>query len=295
MQGNPFIYNKALSFLISSLSPPSRVSGACMPSIHDLSSQFCLYRNYGYIYAAQTFVPGLNMNKSYELSVLIRDSSEVPVVRRANLTVSVVPKCFPMTELYESVRRNCGHSPIVLTYPAGLPWSGSLYGSKIPIAVASSLTIIAKIFINVDLLAHYYEGSFTYVKYNITFTLKNREYQRTFYYSGTPQYGLPLASGNKLNITLYPPIEVKNTDEYVNVSLKLVYPRVRTNIFFNSENAVKLYGSKKISNCPGSLCLSAYQTWARGVDKLRFTSLDSCIQDDFFQEVYLQPCGSEYF
>eukprot|EP00794_Sanderia_malayensis_P014269 gene14269-15756_t len=313
MSGNAAIYDDALAFLASSAheTVPTRPTNEhCLPNINDFSSKFCIYSSSGYLYTMQTFIPATNVNKSYRLSLVMRDSSSpVPVVRRANLTVTVVPQCFPMPDLYQAMKSNCPvHETVKWVYPVGVPWSGALYGRSIPISVTSPTTIV-KIFINVDLLANFY-ASTNEARYRITLRSSSAVHTVEFKYTRTtwseipPSSGTPHVTGTQLNITLFPlglvyrPIDITTVSSaspsYVNVTLDLISPSVRTNIQFNSENAVALHGTKRITVCPSSRCWRAYKAWELGIHMLRFTSKDSCIMDDHFQEAYFKPCNSSF-
>ena len=287
--GNSKIYEEALAFLSSPQTAPDVGSSSCTPNIDGQASEFCVYTKFGSIHTVSWFIPSWYTGKSYNVGLLVRDHSSVPVLRRTNLTISIVPKCFPLTEMYAAVKNNCPQEFKQLVFPANTTWSSSTYGSKLPIDVTSSpVLLITRMFLDVDLLANFHSSLSSVSVYDIKLELKDRSHIYSFSYSWIPS--TTVLSGNKVNITLSPSLKLASTDTIVNVSLNLVLEEKV--VVFNSPYAVSLQGYKQIAICPSSVCLDAYRPWKATVDKLRNTSRSSCIEDYNLQEQYLKPCAN---
>lgn len=296
-QYNKTIYQDALNFLQTQIKSPTIAQGAvCKPNLNDPASKFCVHSDLGYIFTSATFIPGMYPGKAYELGIVVRDhSSVVPVVRKTTQRISVVPACFPMTELYKSVKTSCPHDAQKAAFPPGYSWSNAYY-TKILMRVVPPM-IIARVYFDTNLLADFKRDS-SYWTYNITFTISGVKHKRAFTYIPLNldklfYHDKPTASGFKFNVTIEPPIEVATANN-VYVELKLINSGSTTAVKYNSPNAVYLYGTKKLTTCPGTACMASYKTWVDGIVMLKTSQNSDCVEDHFMQEIYLKPCDSEY-
>ncbi|XP_065055354.1 adhesion G-protein coupled receptor G4-like isoform X1 [Rhopilema esculentum] len=290
-------YQKAVDFLSKQLKvPQSRVQPyTCMPSVNDFGSQFCIYKQFGYIFTSATFIPAMYVGRSYELGMVVRDYSAMPVVRKTTIRINVVPKCFPFPNLYSDMQARCPSSASKFTFPSGLAWSISLFGDRFPIDVtSSSALVISRISIDTSLLVGF-QNSQSYWKYEIKFHLPGTSHVREFMYVPSvldyTNESIVQVRGTKLNITISPPIYINPNTKFVNVSMKLTSGNVK--ITFNSENTFSLFGSPKMTICPDSFCMNSYRKWLAAVNKVRYTINRDCIQDEGLQEAYLKQCNSD--
>ncbi|XP_065055355.1 adhesion G-protein coupled receptor G4-like isoform X2 [Rhopilema esculentum] len=288
-------YQKAVDFLSKQLKvPQSRVQPyTCMPSVNDFGSQFCIYKQFGYIFTSATFIPAMYVGRSYELGMVVRDYSAMPVVRKTTIRINVVPKCFPFPNLYSDMQARCPSSASKFTFPSGLAWSISLFGDRFPIDVtSSSALVISRISIDTSLLVGF-QNSQSYWKYEIKFHLPGTSHVREFMYVPSvldyTNESIVQVRGTKLNITISPPIYINPNTKFVNVSMKLTSGNVK--ITFNSENTFSLFGSPKMTICPDSFCMNSYRKWLAAVNKVRYTINRDCIQDEGLQEAYLKQCN----
>ena len=289
------VYPSAIDFLSSRVKTAPPAQKLCSPNIGGYGSKFCVFEEYGYIFTSNTFIPGMFLGKSYSVDLVVRDYSPVPYVGKARVKISVVQHCFPMQQLYNQMRSRCPSKYFKFTFPTNMAWSHSAYSTQFPIAVTSPITI-SRIFIDIDLLIDFKRDS-SYWNYEIDFATSKGVLVRNFVYVPSTldlKVGRVIqARGTKLNMTIDPPIELAAAERIVNVSISLVENSFRTAIKFNSQNAVNLYGTQKISICPDSFCMNAYRPWQKAVEKLKYTQNFECITDEGLQEIYLKPCDSK--
>ena len=289
------VYPSAIDFLSSRVKTAPPAQKLCSPNIGDYGSKFCVFEEYGYIFTSNTFIPGMFLGKSYSVDLVVRDYSPVPYVGKARVKISVVHHCFPMQQLYNQMRSRCPSKYFKFTFPTNMAWSHSAYSTQFPIAVTSPITI-SRIFIDIDLLIDFKRDS-SYWNYEIDFATSKGVLVRNFVYVPSTldlKVGRVMqARGTKFNMTIDPPIELAVAERIVNVSISLVENSFRTAIKFNSQNAVNLYGTQKISICPDSFCMNAYRPWQKAVEKLKYTQNFECITDEGLQEIYLKPCDSK--
>ena len=292
---NEVVFPSAVDFLSTQLKVAPPKNSVCLPQYNNYGSQFCIFPEYGYLFTANVFIPGLNQNKSYDLDIVVRDYSPIPFAARTRVRISVVPNCFPLQQLYNRMRFSCPSDISLFTFPTGLAWSNS-HRKLFPISITSPITL-SRIFINTNLLVNFKRDN-SYWIYEISCKVSGTTFTRNFTYVPSTlefQVGNVIQTrGLDFNITLEPPIEVAAGESSVKISLKLLNYNGGTDIEFNNQNALKLFGTQKITNCPDSLCMKAYNPWLNAVEKLKYSRNFQCISDESLQEVYLKPCNSKY-
>ena len=292
---NESVYPSAVDFLSTQLKVKPPTNSVCNVQAGNLASQFCIYPEYGYIFTSTTFVPGLHIGDSYDVGLIIRDYSPVPFIGKTRVRISVVPQCFPMQRLYNETRSLCPSDYCVFSFPSNLTWSNA-YRKALPVSITSPIKI-ARIFINTNLLVGFRRDN-SYWEYEISFAVSGTTFRRNFTYVPSTldfKVGQVIQTfGTEFNIVILPPIEVPAGESTILVSLKLLNYNGGTEIEFNNQNAIFLHGTSRISKCPDSSCMNAYRLWRNAIEKLRYSQNFQCISDETLQEVYLQPCNSEF-
>ena len=292
---NEAVFPGAVDFLSTQLKVAAPKNSVCLPQYGNYASQFCIFPEYGYLFTANVFVPGLHQNKSYDLGIVVRDYSPMPYACRTRVRISVVPKCFPLQQLYDRMRSSCPSDISLFSFPVGLAWSNS-HRKLFPVSISSPITI-SRIFINTNLLVNFKRDT-SYWIYKISFKVSGTTFTRNFtYVPSTLQFQVGQiiqTRGTEFNITTEPPIEVAAGEDSISISLKLLNFNGGTDIEFNNANALALFGTQKITKCPDSLCMNAYRPWLNAVGKLKYSTNFQCISDESLQEVYLKPCNSKY-
>ena len=266
----------------------------CYPQIGNYGSEFCAFPEYGYIFTYNTFIPALYVGDSYDVDIVVRDYSPIPFIGMTSIRISVVPSCFPMKQLYDKMRALCPSDIFIFIFPSGLVWSNT-HRKKMPISITPPVTV-SRVYINTNLLVNFKKDT-SYWVYEISFTVSGTTFKRNFTYVpstlGFKEGQIIQTRGTEFNITIEPPLEVAAGESKIDVSLKLLNYNGGTEIEFNNQNAIVLYGTPRISKCPGSSCMNAYKAWKNAVDKLKYSKNFQCISDEDLQEIYLNPCNSE--